>query len=50
MTCGDKYSKIAEYAKDIAAGATLLAAIGAIIIGCLLYIPKIIEILKEFIL
>jgi len=47
MTCGDRYSKIAEYAKDIAAGATLLAAIGAVIVGSLLYIPKTIELMKE---
>lgn len=49
MTCGDKYTTIGEYAKDIAAGATLLAAIGAVIIGLLLYLPKIIDIMKELI-
>lgn len=48
MTCGDVYTTIAAYAKDIAAGATLLAAIGSVIIGLLLYLPKLIDILKEF--
>jgi diacylglycerol kinase len=46
MTCGEKYSKIAEYAKDIAAGATLLAAIGAVIIGFILYLPKLLEFVR----
>lgn len=46
MTCGDNYSKIAEYAKDIAAGATLLAAISAVIIGAILYLPKLLEFVR----
>jgi diacylglycerol kinase (ATP) len=45
MVCGDNYDKLAKYAKDIAAGATLIAAIGAIIVGLLLYIPKLIKLL-----
>lgn len=41
MICGDKYDELAKYAKDIAAGATLIAAIGAVIVGLLLYMPKV---------
>jgi diacylglycerol kinase len=41
LVCGDKYNELGKYAKDIAAGATLLAAFGALIIGCILFIPKI---------
>ena len=41
LVCGSKYNDLAKYAKDIAAGATLVAAIGAVIVGCILYIPKI---------
>lgn len=43
MICGDKYDELAKYAKDIAAGATLIAAIGAVIVGLLLYMPKVIN-------
>ena len=42
LVCGNKYSQLGKYAKDIAAGATLLAAFGAIIIGCILFLPKLI--------
>ena len=45
MVCGNKYDEMAMYAKDIAAGATLLAAIGAVIVGGLLFIPKILNML-----
>ncbi len=41
MVCGNEYSEIAKYAKDIAAGATLIAAIGAIGVFSILYIPKL---------
>jgi diacylglycerol kinase len=45
LVCGKKYNQLGKYAKDIAAGATLLAAIGAVIIGCILFIPKILNVL-----
>jgi diacylglycerol kinase len=45
MVCGNTYHEIARYAKDIAAGATLVAAIAASIIGVMLYLPKIIDII-----
>ncbi len=49
MVCGNTYHEIAKYAKDIAAGATLIAAFGAVGVSFLLYLPKIIEILKNYI-
>ena len=36
-------NKTAKLAKDLAAGAVLVFALGAIVIGCLIFIPKIIE-------
>lgn len=45
MVCGDTYNEIAKYAKDIAAGATLISALGAVVIGTLLYIPKLIDLI-----
>jgi diacylglycerol kinase len=41
MVCGHNYNEIAKYAKDIAAGATLIAAFGAVGVFLILYIPKI---------
>ncbi len=49
MVCGNTYHEIAKYAKDIAAGATLIAAFGAVGVSLLLYLPKIIELLKNYI-
>lgn len=43
MVCGKNYHELAKYAKDIAAGATLLAAFGALFVACLLYIPKLLQ-------
>lgn len=45
LVCGSKYNEIARYAKDIAAGATLIGAIGSLIIFILLYLPKILNLL-----
>lgn len=38
-----EYHPLAGLAKDIAAGAVLLAALASIIIGCLLYIPHMVN-------
>lgn len=43
MVCGNTYSEIAKYAKDIAAGATLIGAIGAALIGVIIFAPKILQ-------
>ena len=45
MVCGNTYHETAKYAKDIAAGATLIAAIGAVICGVILYLPKLLALI-----
>jgi diacylglycerol kinase (ATP) len=40
------FHPLAEKAKDVAAGAVLLAAIGAVVIGGLIFWPNISELLK----
>ncbi len=40
MVCGKSYHELAKYAKDIAAGATLVSALGAGCVGLFLYLPK----------
>jgi len=40
MVCGDTYNELAKYSKDIAAGATLLAAVTALIVGLIIFMPK----------
>lgn len=42
---GNRYSPVAKMSKDIAAGAVLITAISAIIIGLLLFSPRIIKLL-----
>ena len=37
---------LAKTAKDVASGAVLFSAFIAIIVGCLIYIPKLIEFIK----
>lgn len=45
MVCGDTYNELAKYSKDIAAGATLLAAITASIVGAIIFFPKVLELI-----
>lgn len=40
-----RFNLLAKRAKDIAAGAVLLSAFFAIIVGCLIFIPKIINLI-----
>lgn len=40
------YHSLAGKSKDVAAAAVLIAAIGAVIIGCLLYVPKLLVYFK----
>lgn len=35
----DEYHPLAKYAKDVAAGAVLVASIFAVIIGCVVFVP-----------
>ena len=46
LIVGRQYNELAKRAKDIGAGGVLLSAFFAIIIGCLIFIPKIIELIK----
>ena len=39
----NKYSRMVGMAKDIAAGAVLLVTLNAILVGCILFVPKLIE-------
>jgi diacylglycerol kinase len=41
---GDKYSELAKNAKDIAAGSVFSCAIFSIIVGMLIFIPRILDI------
>jgi diacylglycerol kinase (ATP) len=40
------FHPIAGQAKDVAAGAVLLAAVGAVIIGALVFGPKVVSLLR----
>jgi diacylglycerol kinase (ATP) len=44
LVCGNNYSELGKYAKDIAAGATLVSALGAVVVGCIIFLPKITDI------
>lgn len=46
IICHDKFHPLAKKAKDIAAGAVLIASLGALIVGGLVILPKIIVIIK----
>ena len=48
MVCGKEYNELAKYSKDIAAGATLLAAIFAAVIGFLILGPKLLTWIQTF--
>ena len=39
----NRYSRMVGMAKDIAAGAVLLVTLNAILVGCILFVPKLIE-------
>lgn len=44
--CTDAYDPRAKIAKDTAAGAVLVAAVGAAIIGCVIFLPKLLQIVR----
>ncbi|NDL68110.1 diacylglycerol kinase family protein [Anaerotalea alkaliphila] len=41
-----EYHDLAERAKDVAAGAVLLMALVSVVLGAMIFLPKILEILK----
>lgn len=45
MVCCDKYNEFAKKSKDASAGATLVAAIISLILGCILFLPKLLQII-----
>lgn len=46
MFCQGEYHPLAKNAKDVAAGAVLMVSIGAMIIGCIIILPKIVHLIK----
>ena len=46
MFCQNEFHPLAKKAKDIAAGAVLVIAIGSMVIGSIIIIPKIINLIK----
>lgn len=46
MVCKSEYNALAKNAKDIAAGAVLMISMGAVIIGSIIILPKIINLIK----
>lgn len=49
LVCRNTYNELAKYSKDIAAGATLLASVFAIIIGAIIFVPRILEVIRNMI-
>jgi len=43
-----EYHTLAKIAKDVAAGAVLIASILSVVIGCLIFLPKILDKLNIF--
>ncbi len=41
LTTGDQYHPLAKVVKDVAAGAVLLAALNSIIVGLIIFLPKL---------
>ncbi|AQW22118.1 UDP kinase [Lentilactobacillus curieae] len=46
LIVGPHYNDLAKRAKDIGAGGVLLSALFATIIGCLIFIPRIVSLIK----
>jgi len=44
LTVGDRYHELARTAKDVAAAAVLLAAVNAVIVGCLIFGGKLLRV------
>lgn len=41
LACGSEFHKLAQLAKNVAAAAVLVASINAIIVGAIIFIPKV---------
>ena len=39
--CSPDYHELAKYAKDVAAGSVLISAIASVVIGLIIFIPKL---------
>lgn len=46
MVCKGQYHELAKYAKDIAAGATLIASIAASIVGLIMFLPYVLALIN----
>ncbi|WP_409022486.1 diacylglycerol kinase family protein [Dellaglioa sp. P0083] len=47
LTTGHKYNEIAKKVKDMSAAAVLLSALFAMIVGCLIFIPQLLELVFD---
>ena len=39
--CSPNYHELAKYAKDVAAGSVLISAIASVVIGLIIFVPKL---------
>jgi diacylglycerol kinase len=44
----EEWEGYAKIAKDVSAGAVLMTSLGAVIIGCIIFVPRVLLILAHF--
>ena len=44
--CTEEYNEVAKIAKDVSGGAVLLSAINSVVVGLIIFLPKIIELIN----